>query len=54
MKLVREEKIPSHKVGSHTRLHSKDVLAFRRAQLEHQSKAFEELRALEEEWGVLD
>ncbi|MFE7743826.1 helix-turn-helix domain-containing protein [Nocardia sp. NPDC057455] len=54
MKLVREEKIPSHKVGSHTRLYSKDVLAFRRAQLERQSKAFEELRALEEEWGVLD
>ncbi|MEU6828516.1 helix-turn-helix domain-containing protein [Nocardia beijingensis] len=54
MKLVRQEKIPSHKVGSHTRLYSKDVLAFRRAQLERQSKAFEELRALEEEWGVLD
>lgn len=54
MKLVREQKIPSHKVGSHTRLMSKDVLAFRRAQLERQSKSFEELRALEEEWGVLD
>ncbi|WP_245671508.1 helix-turn-helix domain-containing protein [Nocardia amamiensis] len=54
MKLVREERIPSHKVGSHTRLYSKDVLVFRRAQLEQQGKAFEELRALEEEWGVLD
>ncbi|MET8779646.1 helix-turn-helix domain-containing protein [Nocardia sp. NPDC004654] len=54
MKLVREGKIPAHKVGSHTRLHSKDVLAFRRAQLEHQSKAFDELRALEEELGLRD
>jgi excisionase family DNA binding protein len=54
MKLIREKRIPSHKVGSHTRLYSKDVLAFRRVQLEQQSKAFEELRALEEEWGVTD
>ncbi|ONM50777.1 hypothetical protein B0T44_08960 [Nocardia donostiensis] len=54
MKLVREGRIPAHKVGSHTRLYSKDVLAFRRSQLERQSKAFDELRALEEEWGILD
>ncbi|MEU0543636.1 helix-turn-helix domain-containing protein [Nocardia sp. NPDC005978] len=54
MKLVREQLIPSHKVGSHTRLYSKDVLAYRRAQLERQRKAFRELRALEEEWGALD
>ncbi|MFD7843459.1 helix-turn-helix domain-containing protein [Nocardia sp. NPDC059764] len=53
MKLVREQRLPSHKVGSHTRLYSKDVLAYRRAQLEQQSKAFDELRALEEEWGAL-
>ncbi|MFC8045184.1 helix-turn-helix domain-containing protein [Nocardia sp. NPDC057353] len=54
MKLVRAEQIPSHKVGSHTRLFTRDVLAFRRQQLEHQSEAFDELRALEEEWGVVD
>ncbi|WP_067841136.1 helix-turn-helix domain-containing protein [Nocardia lijiangensis] len=54
MKLVREGKIPAHKVGSHTRLYSKDVLAVRRAQLESQSKAFDELRALEEELGLRD
>lgn len=54
MKLVRTGTIPSHKVGSHTRLYSKDVLGFRRSQLEQQSKAFDELRALEEEWGVQD
>ncbi|MGW5230383.1 helix-turn-helix domain-containing protein [Nocardia niigatensis] len=54
MKLVREQRIPSHKVGSHTRLYSKDVLAFRRSQLEQQRKAFDELRALEDESGFLD
>ncbi|MFC8526494.1 helix-turn-helix domain-containing protein [Nocardia sp. NPDC057227] len=54
MKLVRAEEIPSHKVGSHTRLYTRDVLAFRRRQLESQSAAFDELRALEEEWGVVD
>lgn len=54
MKLVRAEQIPSHKVGSHTRLFTRDVLAFRRQQLERQSEAFDALRALEEEWGVVD
>ncbi|MQY23936.1 helix-turn-helix domain-containing protein [Nocardia macrotermitis] len=54
MKLIRQERIPAYKVGSHTRLHSRDVLAFRRARLEEQGKAFDELRALEEEWGVVD
>lgn len=54
MKLVREGQIPAHKVGSHTRLFSKDVLAFRRTQLEHQRAAFDELRDLEEAWGVAD
>ncbi|NEW55764.1 helix-turn-helix domain-containing protein [Nocardia cyriacigeorgica] len=52
MKLIRDGKIPAHKVGSHTRLYSRDVLEFRRAQLEAQSQAFDELRALEEEWGI--
>nr|WP_281253997.1 hypothetical protein [Nocardia donostiensis] len=41
-------------MGRTPRLYSKDVLAFRRSQLEHQSKAFDELRTLEEEWGILD
>ncbi|MFE3541937.1 helix-turn-helix domain-containing protein [Nocardia sp. NPDC059177] len=54
MKLVREQKIPSHKVGAHTRLLSRDVIDYRRAQLARQSAAFDELRALEEEWGVTD
>lgn len=54
MKLVREQKIPSHKVGAHTRLFSRDVIGYRRAQLARQSAAFDELRALEEQWGITD
>lgn len=54
MKLVREGELPAHKVGSHTRLYSKDVPAYRRTRLERQRKAFDELRTLEEEWGVGD
>ncbi|UGT58970.1 helix-turn-helix domain-containing protein [Nocardia asteroides] len=54
MKLVRSGQIPSRDVGSHTRLRTSDVLAYRRGQLERQSAAFDELRAIEEEWGVVD
>ncbi|MFD3593571.1 helix-turn-helix domain-containing protein [Nocardia sp. NPDC058640] len=54
MKLVREQRIPSHKVGAHTRLSSRDVIDYRRAQLARQSKAFDELRALEEQWDITD
>lgn len=39
---------------SHSRLYRKDVLAFRCVQLERESKVFDDLRALAEEWGVLD
>lgn len=54
MKLVRDHQLPAHKVGSHTRLFSQDVLTYRRARLEEQSAAFDELRAIEEEWDVRD
>ena len=52
MKLVASGELPSHKVGTHTRVRTEDVLAFRRARLERQSKALDELRALDEEWGL--
>ncbi|WP_040795154.1 helix-turn-helix domain-containing protein [Nocardia higoensis] len=54
MKLVREQKIPAHKVGAHTRLLSRDVIEYRRAQLDRQRAAFDELRALEEQLGITD
>ena len=52
MKLIAAGKIPSHKVGSHTRVKTGDVAAFRKARIERQRMAFEELRALDEELGL--
>lgn len=52
MKLISAGAIPSHKVGSHTRLRTEDVVAFRRSRLERQRKAFDEMRALDEELGL--
>lgn len=49
MKLIREGQIPAHKVGSHNRVKTSDVLAFKRQRLERQRKALEDLRALEDE-----
>jgi len=51
MKLIARGEIPSHKVGSHTRLKTSDLAAFRRARLARQAKAFEELRELDEQFG---
>lgn len=52
MKMVKRGEIPAHKVGSHTRLLAKDVLAAKDAQFAKQSQSFEELRALEDELGL--
>lgn len=53
MKLIREKKIPAHKVGSHTRLKAQDIDAFRNRMLEQkaleQKQAFEKLLDLESE-----
>lgn len=52
MKLVASGELPSHKVGTHTRIRTEDVLAFRRARLERQRRALDELRQLDEEWDL--
>src|SRR5680860_79181 len=52
MKLLVAGEIPSHKVGSHTRIKTDDVVAFRKRRLESQRAAFEQLRALDEELGL--
>ena len=52
MKLIAAGEIPSHKVGTHTRVKHDDVRAFRTRRLERQKSAFEELRALDEELGL--
>lgn len=49
MKMVAEGALPATKVGSHTRLRSADVLAFRRARLERQRANLDELLGLEDD-----
>ncbi|WP_067970928.1 helix-turn-helix domain-containing protein [Mycolicibacter icosiumassiliensis] len=48
MKLIADGKLPAHKVGSHTRLLTAEVMAFRERQREAQRRAFDELRELDE------
>jgi excisionase family DNA binding protein len=49
MKFVSAGDLKAHRVGSHTRLKTSDVLEFRRARLDRQRRAFEELLALDVE-----
>jgi excisionase family DNA binding protein len=49
MKLIQSGELPSHMVGTHHRVNTSDVTAFRRTRLDKQRAAFEELRALEEQ-----
>ena len=47
-KWIRAGIIPAHKVGSHTRLNTADVLRLRAKRCEERSQSFEDLRAFEE------
>jgi excisionase family DNA binding protein len=47
MTMVNDGRLPAHKVGSHTRLRSVDVLAERRARRDRERAAFRELLELE-------
>jgi len=49
MKMIRDEAIPAHMVGTHTRLKASDVLAARRARRARERAAFEELLKLEDD-----
>jgi excisionase family DNA binding protein len=49
MRKINAGEIPSHKVGSHTRLRTIDVLEEQRARRQRQLAAFNELRALEDD-----
>jgi excisionase family DNA binding protein len=53
MKLIRDGELPAHKVGTHHRVKTADVLAHRRARLERQRSALDELRALEDELDTI-
>lgn len=52
MKLIREGKMPSVKVGSHARVKTADVFAFAKQRIAEQTKAFHELRELEDQLGL--
>ncbi|MFD6271375.1 helix-turn-helix domain-containing protein [Nocardia asteroides] len=52
MKLVREGRIAAHKVGTHTRLDTADVLAYRDRLRRRQRAALQELRDFEEAEGL--
>jgi excisionase family DNA binding protein len=52
MKLVADGKLSAHKVGTHTRLLTTDVTAFRAQLRDAQRRAFNELRELDEELGI--
>ncbi|MGV1004983.1 MAG: helix-turn-helix domain-containing protein [Candidatus Nanopelagicales bacterium] len=53
MKLIRAGEIPAHKVGSHHRIRTADLLAFRQRRLERQRQAFADLREFEDGLGGL-
>lgn len=54
MKLVREDKIPSHKIGTHTRLRATDVRAYREQLIGQRRQAYEELLELDEQAGITE
>ena len=52
MKLIGEGEIPAHKVGTHTRLKSSDVIAYQERLRDTQRAAFDDLRAFEDAEGL--
>lgn len=49
MKMINEGDIPAHKVGSHHRVKTSDVVDYKKKRLERQRAAIDELRDLEME-----
>jgi len=52
MKRIRQGEVPSHKVGTHTRLKSADILAIREEQRRSRREAAHELLDLGDELGM--
>lgn len=52
MKMIKRGELEAHKVGSHSRLRTENVLEARRARRERQRQALDELRTLEDELGI--
>ena len=53
MKMIRAGEIPAHKVGTHFRLHSRDVEAELQKRIQEQMRALDELREWEMEMDKL-
>jgi excisionase family DNA binding protein len=54
MKRIAAGELPAHRVGSHTRLRTSDVLAFGRRLSEQRRAAFSDLREWDEQFGIED
>lgn len=54
MKMIRDCTIAAHKVGSHTRLKTADVLALRQQRHDAKRRAFDDLRRFEDSIGLED
>lgn len=52
--LLKEEEIPSHKVGSHHRVYRRDVLAYKARREGESEAAMQELTRLSQELGLYD
>lgn len=52
MKMIHQGEIEAHKVGSHSRLRTDDVMAVRKAQQQRQREAVDSMRTLEDELGL--
>lgn len=52
--LLKEGKIPSHKVGTHHRVYRRDVLAYKSKRREEAEEAMQELTRLSQELGLYD
>lgn len=52
MKMAREGRIPSTKVGSHTRFRTADVTEFLHKRSGQRAAAFKELRQIDDELGI--
>jgi excisionase family DNA binding protein len=52
MKMIERGEIEAHRVGSHTRLHTADVVAARQSRADRQMQSLNELRQMERELGL--
>ena len=52
VKLLEEGKIPYHRVGTHRRIRTKEVLAFKREKMANRRETLDELAELDQQLGI--